>query len=212
MGGYNKTMSNIVAYEDYMFQVKRKGLTNMSAVHVKDFEDQLENSIVVPWEKVYGVYEKQERPKWLEMHDDLMTSNQLIHTRTVFSGRVWHEGDIRIGALYPVSLVRGTSWIQRLACSGHIEGNCPNCTNPILEQVVINIHLNRESKNYPKILSIQEKYRSGELVDPFVIIVDDDPVYVYDGNSRLMSIASLPDTENDRIKCYLGSRQNGGIL
>ncbi|GEM_PF-4801066 len=167
----------------------------------------------VHWLKVYNLYTSQEYEKWLSWHGEDMTFRHFIKYHTKFSDIKWLRGKIQINKLYPITMSLGTPWIRKLACSKincdySLVADC-KCTDPIekvtptLEKVLMNI--NKNAKFVPsKIPKIREYITKEGLKNIFIIIDTDKIPYVFDGNSRLISVATMPDMETKEITCFLG--------
>ncbi|MHB1420078.1 MAG: hypothetical protein ACYCX4_10950 [Bacillota bacterium] len=164
------------------------------------------NVLEYSWQNVFNLYHSQEEAKWIRIHGEIAAKKHFSHAEKYFSQKTWYRGQIKIKNLHPVTMCIGIQWIQRLACPSHLGSKCPNCSGkePTLKKIVKNIQFNMDTKVIPKILSIQKGFNDGNLDNVFVIIVDGKPPYLYDGNSRLIAIATLPKTEEYEITCYMG--------
>lgn len=177
-------------------------------ITVAQIKDKLESIQQCSWEEVFQLYWQSEEAKWLRMHGEEKTKSHNLFAINTFKSQNWMKGYINIFDLYPISLCLHTEWIIKLSnppldsCSNNATNKN---TNPTLQDVVSNLN------DYPglipeKIRSIQNSIIKKELPfeDIFEIIVDHNPPYVYDGNNRLIAVATLSNTIVEKIVCYLG--------
>jgi len=179
---------------------------------VEEIRNVLSYQEYVDWLKVYNLYVSQEYGKWLSWHGEDMTFMHFNKYHIKFSDTKWVRGSIRINKLYPITMSLGTPWIRKLACSKiscdySSVADC-KCTDPIekvtptLEKVLMNINknINFMPQKIPKIRGCITK----EGLNNIFIIIDKNKIpYVFDGNSRLISDATMPDMKTQVINCFL---------
>ncbi len=172
----------------------------------------MSDTVEVSWVDVYKIYSDSEKEKWLRIHGQAKTFRHFRYAKSTIREKTWYKGRIEVGDLYPATMSLNCWWIQELACPKHRSYRCPHCanTNPTLQKVVNNFALNANCKVMPKIRSLQKRYHRGEL-DVFTIVIEENIPYVFDGNSRLVSIATLGDNDEVEIKCYLGVKRQTGV-
>lgn len=173
----------------------------------------------IEYNDVFSIYYDSEYEKWMKYHDENRVTMHFSKINSDFSSRKWFKGQIKISSLYQVTLCADTPWILKLACSrvdckNHENEFCNPCIdikereNPTLEKLINNRQFNIY---YPhinnKISSMQESIARNGIGEIFVIICNlfnYSVPYVMDGNSRLISIATMHEMKDAKIYCYLG--------
>lgn len=179
----------------------------------------------VNYSNAYNLYRNEggEYNKWAKYGEDVAISH-FMNCENEFSKMNWIKGQIKVFDLYPLSLCIGPPWITKLACQNT---KCPNynllvceeCKDPKesitptlgkmvntinnlnpLDTVYSNTRLQR------KIKSIQETILQKSCLLS-IIIFDNSPPYVFDGNNRLISLAIMKGMENFYIDCYIGIKK-----
>ncbi len=165
-------------------------------------------------------YTSGEFHKWSRYNQEIAISH-FQSCRDEFRKMKWLKGQVRLSHLYPLTLCIGPPWIIKLACQNN---KCPNyyatecevcidpneSTTPTLGKLVETVNtlnpldtIYADSRLQQKVRSIQESiiHNKAHLA---IIIFDNNPPFVFDGNNRLISISIMKGMENFYIDCYIG--------
>ena len=169
-------------------------------------------------------YASGEYNKWAKYSQEIAISH-FESCKKEFSKMKWLKGQIRLSHLYPLTLCIGPPWIIKLACQNtkcpkYNLTLCEECTDPnesstpTLGKLVKTANtlnpldtIYANSRLQMKIRSIQETIIHNET-HLSIIIFDNTPPFVFDGNNRLISASIMEGMENIYIHCYIGIKKN----
>lgn len=162
--------------------------------------------------------------KWAKYSQEIAIAH-FQSCKNEFKKMKWLKGQIRLSHLYPLTLCIGPRWIIKLACQNN---KCPNynltscegCTDPNesstptlgkLVQTANTLNpldtIYANSRIQMKIHSIQEAIIHNKT-HLSIIIFDNTPPYLFDGNNRLISVSIMEGMANIYIDCYIGIKKD----